>query len=655
VSVKSITFEALKAKFAEPARAGQAYMPSAKQVPNAVSALASFLRERELSASAVVGETLRGGFPAALAAHTATLQAEDKSNEYCRNRRWLLSFWSRFVRELDHEVAVAANAPPPLTIALLALFADGKPKPTPTAREINVAPHTLRRWLAGSVPHIGHCHGAIDRLESVCGLVPGALAGLLPRKTMTRVARLQAAPPMDEAEAKFRALMEDAFALPAAVMKTHPVLYPQWQAYLTERTLNSATSGVEVALTSDRINRKNAATALSLENPLRLRAPKDGEKVAWFENVSGNKCPTAGTHCDIIRRLLGWASRSIDDGGAGVPLENLTLGLCADVDLITRYFSWNLVRRGAPTLTDIDFLTNMKTLLTAGKGFVVRTPSIGATVGIADPEAWKVHCAKARADIHELRKKWVGDVKRLRGPKKKLAGVLKLEEPIEAFKRGAKRLEADRYSTGYAGSLAKFYERDAALYNLVLSNPLRPENYSGLTYHADNTGELHKKPDGSWHITIPWWKMKNINGAAKDTDYDREVNPIVWPHIDAYLKIRDQFRASPHFFAPCTSKGALNYLCAKSLSQLFRKLVATYVPEQPRGCGIQGMRHIWATVIVSKYRDYSLAAQILHDKESTVAKNYAHAMPEAGRRQRDKLIAPMLSGVPHKPDRPDNN
>lgn len=638
---KNLIFSQVKAVMAE--RAGLDGMPSKKNLSNANAALGDFLERLELSWAMPIGDTLRGRFGDLIETYRKELQASGASPGHVRNRAWLLRFWAHLVSTLDHESAVAAKEPTPFTVALCALFAASGRKPTPTAKAVKISPSTLKIWLSGGIPARDQL-AAVSRLEEVCHKAPGYLTALLPTRTPSRASmKRDRAQSTNAYRKRQKGLREDRYALPLPVMEAHETLNPQWIELLRDKTQSSQRSKASgVTWTPDMLDQLYDTPEKALADPWRTRPLKIGEAPRWGECLDGHYIPTGGKRLKQVRMLLGWASRPVAEGGAGLALDKLTLALCADYKLVRRFTTFRISRNGFPTATDTEFLTTMARLLSE-HAYLPRTPAIGASIGINDPVAWEKHCAEARDKILRMRKS-LGRVavKLSRDPTEPIKDVLELESPIDALVRGVKRLEGDKAS--YPGSLEKYWIRDLLLMTLVTSNPLRAENLSRLTYREDNTGHVRRTPTG-WRIFIPNSEMKGIHGAAEDRDYDQPIDPNTCVYLEQYLAYRSQFRESDYLFAPSSKRSKNLYWKSKSLSERFADLLRRYVPECPDGSGIHSARHIVATHIVVTTGDYILAAHLLHDEEETVRRNYAHLLRQFHERRRAAVMTPLLAGL----------
>lgn len=638
---KNLTFSQVKAVMAE--RAGLDGMPSKKNLSNANAALGDFLERLELSWGMPIGDALRDRFGDLIETYRKELQASGASPGHVRNRAWLLRFWAHLVTTLDHESAVAAKEPIPFTVALRALFAAGGRKKTPTAKEAKISPWALSEWLKGRVPARDQL-AALSRLEEVCHKAPGYLSSLLPTRMPSRASmKRDRAPSTNAYRKRQKRLQEDRYTLPLPVMEAHETLNPQWIGVLRDRTQSSPRSNASgVTWTPDMVNQLYDTPKKALADPWRMRPLKIGEAPRWGSCLDGYDIPTGSKRLKQVRMLLGWASKPVAEGGAGIPLDKLTLALCADHELVRRFTTFRISRNGFPTATDTAFLTTMARLLSE-HAYLPRTPAIGASIGINDPVAWKKHCAEAREEILGMRKSLDSVAVELsRDPKEPIKDVLALESPIDALVRGVKKLERDKAS--YPGLLEKYWARDLLLMTLVMSNPLRAENLSRLTYREDNTGHVRRTPTG-WRIFIPKSEMKNIHGAAEDRDYDQPIDPNTCVYLEQYLAYRSQFRESDYLFAPSSKRSKKLYWKSKSLSERFAGLLQRYVPECPDGSGIHSARHIVATHIVVTTGDYILAAHLLHDEEETVRKNYAHLLRQFHERRRAAVMTPLLAGL----------
>ena len=645
MSTKNITFNQVQTRMAE--RAGGSDMPSQQTLPNANAALRSFLEWLEISPEIEVGLTLRGNFEDLLSTHQKELRTSGKSSGYVRNRGWLLRFWAHLVSVLDHESAIAANAPAPFTLAVRSLFADGSRKPTPTAKAAKIHPDALNRWRRGGLPVGDHVEvvAALSRLEVVCHREPGFLTRVLPFSTPSLRSMKAARPPStNEDRARNKRLSADKYRLTIDEMVKSAILSDQWVGVLRDKVLGSQRTKGSTTWTAKMVHQLFDMPKEALEDPWRLRPLMEGETPRWYDCLDGHVIPTAKKKLAQVRSFWGWCRKPIDEGGAGLKLDNLSLALITDHELVRRFSAWRVERNGHPTTTDTGFLQMMKALLSP-HGYLPRTPAIGETIGITDPLVWTERCAKAHAVLSSLQGS-LNPVVVESDAGESLKGILELAAPIEALTRGLKRLEQNK--ANYPGKREKYWGRDLLLLALPASNPLRIENLSRMTYRADNTGMLRRTPDG-WRIFIDKIEFKNINGAAKDTDYDQPIDPNVWPYLEQYLTFyRPEFAQSDYLFAPAASRSKRLYMRSQKLSEQFSEIVQQYVVECPEGTGEHAVRHVVATHIIVTTGDYVLAAHLLHDDEKTVRDSYEHLLKQYFDRKRESTMTPILAGLSKK-------
>lgn len=645
MSSRNLTFSQVQTRMAE--RAGSPGMPSQKTLPNANAALGSFLKSLDLSWTTEVGLTLRDDFTALLSAHLEDLRASGKSSGYIRNRGWLLRFWNHLVSVLDHESAIEASALAPITVALRGLFADGSRRRTPTAKAAKIHPDALKNWIGGSIPGRDQV-AALSRLEDLCNLMPGSLTSLLPDRMPSRRSMKAARPPStNESRVRNKRLSQDKYRLPINEMAKSPILKDQWVAIMRDKTQAAPRAKGSAVWTTTMVNQLFDTPKKALEGPWRLRPLMDGETPRWHDCVDGHWVPSARKKLNQLRSFFGWAMKSIAEGGAGLRLDQLTFALITDHEMVRRFSAWRVERNGFPTTTDTGFLQTMKALLTP-YAYLRRTPAFGATVGITEALAWEKHCANAHAVLLSLQSSLKPVVVMdSRDPKEPLKGVLELESPMGALIRGVRRLEHNK--AAYPGKHEKYWARDLVLLAMPSSNPLRIENLSRMTYRADNTGNVRRTPDGGWRIFIDKSDMKNINGAAKDRDYDQPIDPNVWQYLEQYLTTyRSQFAQSDYLFAPAATRSKRLYMRSQKLSEQFSELLKQHVPECPEGSGEHSVRHIVATHIIVTTGDYVLAAHLLHDYEKTVQETYAHLLKQYFERKRTSTMTPMLTGLSSK-------
>jgi hypothetical protein len=324
----------------------------------------------------------------------------------------------------------------------------------------------------------------------------------------------------------------------------------------------------------------------------------------------------------------------VAEGGAGLPLESLTLGLLAHQDHIFDYLDWWMERSEQTHGGHIFFIDTVLMLLHPEDGFLTKQAHIAAVFG-HNPESWRAHC---NATLEWIYKEMLPPIEESyeregmsRNPFEPIANILDLERPLDAIMHAINKAEANRPTTGGAHEVT--WARDIALAALLGSNPLRILNYIELTYYPDNTGQLRQTADGQWRIVLKKTAFKNFRHAAKEHDYDQLVDPAVGHLITRYLRT----------YRPLVggSRPELVFVSTDDPDREFERLdrvVRMWTKRNVEGCpgiGPQSFRHIVAThIIKTTLGNYFLAAQALHDHPLTVQKRYAQFLPsyaDAGR------------------------
>ncbi|QJW85192.1 hypothetical protein HK414_22480 [Ramlibacter terrae] len=153
-----------------------------------------------------------------------------------------------------------------------------------------------------------------------------------------------------------------------------------------------------------------------------------------------------------------------------------------------------------------------------------------------------------------------------------------------------------------------------------------------------------RKENGEWRIAIDRKDFKNQAGAAKDRAYDMPVRKEVWKDLEIYLKSYRPLLAdpnNPYLFVSGDSSGGPMY----SLNRQFAAITRRYFRDCP-GVGPHVMRHPVATAILKAHPNaWGAAAYVLHDREETVRKAYAHLRGEDTARWLDAMMTESLKGL----------
>jgi hypothetical protein len=633
-----IDYDQLKALLLE--RIGMPGMPSQAVAANAVSALAMFLQERQISPTDMVGSTLRMSFYRERDAHLATLRPR-RSNEYIKNRGCLLGHWHRFIVRLDQEAATLDRAATPLQTALKAALSVRRIKTVARLAKVPLA--TLRRWVAGSLPRPG-TDRYLTSLERAFELPPRALTDLLPYNAVRR-AESHVDSPAIEYRLRLGRLTQDPYRLHRDLVL--PGLRAEWRALLAYKTLASGIQRASGAITHvERLRGALATESSTSKKQWRLVPPDRSEilsEARWVDVYHGRICVTANICFHNLASFMGWAQLAPERGGRGMASEDVqTLGIFCDQEMLEAYLEWRVERSEGINSWVPKFLAFAGMLLHPDTGFLTTRPDIGARCGF-EPTAWLARCKTVHAWTNAYKRKISELVAPGRDPADPIRSALDMPMPLEPFVHAIRRMETCWPSTG--GEAEAIHARDLLLMALVLSNPLRAHNLRRLTYRPDNTGQLRQTSTGEWRIVIESANFKNMKGAAKD-NYDQAVDVAVWPHIRRYLKDYRKVLGG--------SRPELVFVASenpnqpwKSLGRRFAALTKRFVPGCP-GVGPHSIRHIVATAIIMAGGGVELAASTLHDRVETVRRHYALLLASHGDRGRKETLGSILAEMAPK-------
>ena len=641
MSIRLATFEQLKDIFLE--RAGTPELPASSSVPNLVSALGDFIADSGFGWSDRIGTFLRSGFAVARDSHAKRLSEGGRIKSYIKNRKALLNVWHRFLLELDYEGSSVTGDLNPLQEALRSAIGSDR-KLRRTAREIGVSPATLRSWVQhGRIPQARHYEG-LERLEALADLSSGSLLTLIPKY---RKALVKQTPPSLPYREKVREWSASRYRLkPWQIPAGHP-LRGEWGDFARGKVAGKSES-VEGIRPGGILSK-----ALTTAGPKSWRTRQLREHwkspgmlaKKWPEIIDGQWVPSASATFNALSQYFGWLLLDRESGGQGFSLDQITLGLVAQTNLLFPFIDWRSERSGQINGGHIHFVDMVLALLHPEDGFLPKRPDIGARVGQTEA-SWRAHCEKTYqrllTDICPGLQEEFKKVGRSRKPFDPITRILELDRPLDAIVRAINKADADRPTTG--GEHEAAWARDLALIALMASNPLRIINFIGLTYRPDNTGQLRQTATGEWRILIRKDEIKNTRFTARLGDYDQAVDPAVVPYIVRYLRT----------YRPSIGGARLELVFVStdhpdrefdSLDRRVREFTRRYL-EGGLGIGPHAFRHIVATHLVKTTNgNITLAALALHDGQETVERSYRHLLPKYVDRGRQESFGPSMGAL----------
>ena len=624
MSIKRVTFEQLKQLLTE--QAGHAEMPTAQSIPNLVSALGHFIADCGFHWQDEVGALLRAGFCKARNGHAERLIGAEKVKSYVKNRTSCLNTWSRFLLALDYEGSSITGDLNPFQEILKGLLAGRKL--WPIARAIGVSRDTLKSWVSrGRIPQARQ-NGALERLEIELGLPLKTLLHLvLPRRPPPPAAKT---PPTIAYRVRLAKASLQRYKLKAQLIPGDHPLRAEIPALVRYKVEGNSSKSIRRSRGTV-LRRALRSTGEKSWVTRALRAhwqntPKIFAK-RWPEILDDLWVPSASRTFSAYFAFFGWAKLNVAEGGAGLPLESLTLGLLANQDHLFDYLDWWMERSEQTHGGHLFFFDTVLMLLHPEDGFLPKQEHIGAMLGHS-AEAWRAHCNATLDWIYEhmlppLEESYEREGKS-RNPFEPIAHILDLERPLDAIMHALNKAEADRPTTGGAHEVT--WARNIALIALESSNPIRLRNLVDLTYYPDNTGQLRQNANGQWRLVMKKGTFKNLKGAAKEHDYDQLVDPAIGHLITRYIRTYRPLvgGSRPELVFVSTDNPNREF---DGLDRVVRVWTKKYIGGCP-GIGPHSFRHIVAThIIKTTLGNYFLAAQALHDHPVTVQKCYALFLP----------------------------
>jgi hypothetical protein len=628
-----------------------AELPSPTSNANLESALRSFLEERQIDWDEEIRRTLRSEFTHTVRAHINALRGQERNPSYIKNRKHLLTRWHKILRALDHDRASVIGNLTPLQEALKKLIGSTSVRSVAIAAHIPVA--SLRRWIDGQIPQRSKVF-YLSRLEEHFHLESGELVNLFPMRIglPNSTPGLESAP-RNEYRAGLSRKVKEPFRMTPKVTPAH--IREDWIGLMRHK------SGLGRALSS--------VSGLTTNSTLSRVLKKGDPRITWrtreadpFEVQNGNSwpyildgvwVPTAGIRFNDLAAYMGWAMQPPEKGGCGMRPDELTLGMFADKTLLMRYLDWHIEHTGKIHGGPIVFLHFVASLCHPVTGYLVTRRELGDRFGCSTTEAWKKYLTEVKEWLRKEIEPKIAAEQRLSGrsrdQEKVIGDILAMARPLDALAEVVKRLERRLSKANGLEELRA--ARDVMLVALLMSNPLRALNLKRMRYLADNSGHLRRTPEGGWKLFIPRREFKNIHGAAKNRDYDMEIDPAVWPFITRYLKTyRPMFGTErPELVFVSEKNRAREW---KGLNKRFRGLTKSLIPRCD-GFGPHCVRDIYATQVIKQSKgDYIAAAEALHDDAETVKRSYWHLInryADSARRAAVQGSMAIFGGEPSSP------
>lgn len=361
-------------------------------------------------------------------------------------------------------------------------------------------------------------------------------------------------------------------------------------------------------------------------------------------------CETALIYYRRLCAFLGFLAldRNAEDEdlrGLGMKPERFSLAYLSSAHLVKKYLTFRKKRSGGYSRETEQFINFCSSLLRKGTGFLRQQPEYQAKLpkNVKWEKSWDEWCEQNRTELLNYLKhlKDSNQIKKLRNPIDPIKAILERQRPLHALWDMNSRM---KQSIPYLSKTEQItLKRDILLSELLTAHPLRINHYSLMQYREDNSGHLRKRENGSWYMFFASETFKNHQGAAQE-DYEADVPERLWGDLEdyfanvrPYLLNADQcsyvFLSAPSNFIKERKVGPMS---PNLLSKIIRHRSKQFLPESD-GIGPHAYRHINGTdFLKNNPNDYLTAAHILHDKLTTVMKEYAHLKVMDGMRSYHK-------------------
>lgn len=524
-----------------------------QSLDNERSVIASWRLHLKLDPQAPVGEELGARFPESLAKYEKALRDEGLAPSTISDRRCIL----RKYRESFLEFQRTAGLPPDFHLALRCLMDQAGISVGTLSIKSGVNERTLHAWLSGKCIPVRNSLPLIRKLEKFFRVPEGTLSSRLPDVLWTPAPDSSQTTPW---RAHQSVLTKLTYRLPSFPDR----LEGEWQQVVRFFT--------DEQWVDDHGLKRNSEW-----------------RIRWNTGL----CPTAEIKYVSLRSYFGYlhlptANEDPRIVGLGFSLEELTLALITDADLVIKYLHFMKARSVSNSFNNqtLQFLIFCLMLLRKKTGYLRQLPEFGALLPEpVDPKDWAPWCDSNFKKLRKFRKKITGKKKKGRKSKK---GKVKMtrnpfepvidiirerEHPVTAIFDVAKKMESltPLLERGSKVRLA-VHHQEIFQVRLSGSNPLRVENfammrfvpkdygafkraceiyrrrretkqpidYKELYVEAATDSNLYQKPDGSFQLRYNERDFKNDKGedleeGVLSMPYDVPVLRSVWPALAEYL------------------------------------------------------------------------------------------------------------------------
>lgn len=328
--------------------------------------------------------------------------------------------------------------------------------------------------------------------------------------------------------------------------------------------------------------------------------------------------------------------------------NRFSLAWMCDRDLIDTVIEFAAERVGAVTMSTVDLIETIRTLVYEKGGWLYQQPQFASRLyapTVMPKASWEAWCTETRTHLRDVIANLAKDnlIKKGRDTGEPISDILQRDHPITALLEIVEGME--RYLKKYEsqpntmnGIAKAVLQRDIVIFKIMTVQPHRARMMKIMKWTPENTGNLYKRSNGAWAIRFEPEDFKNENGAAKERGYDVALPVALNEEIESYLNnVRPNFKPEGDYvFVPEKRRGRAtegrDTQGGKWLNVMIRYRTRCFL----KGCigfGPHAIRHIVATdYIKNNPGSYLVAAHILHDKLETVLRAYAHLKAADGHR-----------------------
>lgn len=576
---------------------------------NHQSVLNSYLAYCGKSVANRIGQEFIGNFISRTAAYVNTVA---KNKKGAADRMSILRSWKISV---DVVLKAARRQPvggeSPFHRELRAALAKMEESQNSISRNVGLAPYSLCKWVNGAFPKFRGMPG-LRRLEAYLGLERGQLENLLP---------------LGQCKQPKTPLGDDKYIARHAVNTKHHYRFkianlPQefldeWSDYLKYKTvefpvgLKRTVKGRWKVLPIDKVGKKYRAESLIQLPPAHV-------------------CTTASRTLRTIRSFLGFLTLppGNDPSVSGLGLETReipTLAVFAIPEFVNGFLEFMKARSDFTTHNGhVTVAAFVSSLCRPIEGYLWQQPAFhDKVIQFANGRSWHELCAATKSLCTAWEQSGKGT--KSRDPFLPIRNLLKLEDPLTPFKRAIKQMDEAAAACSPGGIHQAVYKRDALLLAMSIANPLRLRTMSLMKHIPPGVSSkyetnLYKTEIGVWRLHFDKDDFKN--GESMDADYDAPLPVGLGDRIVDYLTEYRPVLLKRNPDAPWVFPTILGSDSA-DLGERISKAAMRFIPEVSRLRG-HAIRNIVATDFLRRNPgQYTVIAELLHDKLETVLKHYA--------------------------------